>query len=188
MKTDFLNKTFSFLCVILLILITESCNNKGGKDVNKIKPADDDLAAVNSYLVQKDRERILNYIERRNLKMVESPSGLWYYIKKSGEGEFLKNNDTILMEYNCFLLDGTMCYSSDDTGPKSIVIGKSRIEPGLNEGFRLLRRGGEAIFILPPHLAWGFHGDDKSIPPRATVVYEIKILNKNNGEKPELSD
>ncbi len=178
MKTDFLNKFFSFLPAILFILLIESCNNKGTKDVNKIKPGENEMTAVNSYLVQKDRERILNYIERKNIKMVETPSGLWYCIKEPGAGEILRDNDTIMIEYECSLLDGTRCYSSGDTGPKSIIIGKSRIEPGLNEGLRLMRPGGEALFILPPHLAWGFHGDDKAIPPRATVVYDIKIISK----------
>ena len=43
------------------------------------------MADLNSYLVQKDRERIQNYIERKNLNMTESPTGLWYQILNEGE-------------------------------------------------------------------------------------------------------
>ena len=79
------------------------------------------------------------------------------------------------MDYECFLLDGTLCYSSTEQGPKDIVIGRADIEPGMNEGLKLLRRGAEAIFILPPFLAYGLVGDGKKIPPRSTIVYNVSI-------------
>ena len=79
------------------------------------------------------------------------------------------------MSYECSLLDGTKCYSSETLGPKEVVLGRSQLEPGLNEGLRLMRQGGSAIFILPPFLAYGFVGDGKKIPPRSIIVYSIKI-------------
>ena len=54
-----------------------------------------EMADLNRYLVQKDRERIQNYIERKNLKMTESPTGLWYQIIKEGEGEKFSDNDKV---------------------------------------------------------------------------------------------
>jgi FKBP-type peptidyl-prolyl cis-trans isomerase FkpA len=50
------------------------------------------------------------------------------------------------------------------------------MEPGLNEGLRILKPGAEAIFILPPFLAYGLLGDGKMIPSRSVIVYNIKIL------------
>jgi FKBP-type peptidyl-prolyl cis-trans isomerase len=135
------------------------------------------MAELNTYFVQKDKERIQNYIERKKLKMKESSSGLWYMINKEGRGDYFKENDRIIMDYDCSLLDGTACYSSKNLGPKEVVLGKAELEAGLNEGLRLLKPGGEAVFILPPFLAYGLIGDGKTIPPRATIVYEIKILN-----------
>jgi FKBP-type peptidyl-prolyl cis-trans isomerase FkpA len=133
------------------------------------------MADLNSYFVRKDRERIQNYIERKNLKMSESPTGLWYQILNAGKGESFKNSDKIIMDYDCSLLDGKFCYSSRDLGPKEIVLGRSEIEPGLNEGLRMLKPGAEAIFILPPYLGFGLVGDRKMIPPRAIVVYKITV-------------
>ncbi|MGQ9619726.1 MAG: FKBP-type peptidyl-prolyl cis-trans isomerase [Bacteroidales bacterium] len=167
-----------FSIIILGLFIIASCNNQVGDTIQKKKTGIKELEGVNSYLVQKDRERIQNYIERKSLVMKESPSGLWYCIINEGEGKFFGDNDRIIMEYNCSLLDGTKCYSSNDTGPKSIVLGKSIIEAGLLEGLKLLKPGGEALFIIPPYLAWGIPGDGKAIPSRAILVYEIKILNK----------
>jgi FKBP-type peptidyl-prolyl cis-trans isomerase FkpA len=154
-----------------------SCNNTSEKSVIKQKRSKDELADLNSYLVQKDRERIQNYVERKNLPMKETRSGLWFYIRKEGSGKFFTDNDKISLDYVCSLLDGTECYNSDKLGPKNYNLGKSEIEAGLNEGLRLLKPGGEAIFILPPFLAYGLVGDGKSIPSRAIVVYDIKIRN-----------
>jgi FKBP-type peptidyl-prolyl cis-trans isomerase len=51
------------------------------------------------------------------------------------------------------------------------------MEAGLNQGLRMLKPGAEAIFILPPFLAYGLPGDGKKIPSRAVIVYRITILN-----------
>ena len=82
------------------------------------------------------------------------------------------------MDYECSLLDGTRCYSSKELGPKELILGKSEIEAGLNEGLRLLKPGAEAIFIIPPFLAFGLIGDGKLIPPRAVMVYNVKVMNE----------
>ncbi len=52
-----------------------------------LSPGINEMADLNKYLMRKDRERIKNYIERKNLKMNESPTGLWYQIIKEGNGQ-----------------------------------------------------------------------------------------------------
>jgi FKBP-type peptidyl-prolyl cis-trans isomerase FkpA len=138
------------------------------------------MEEVNRYLIQKDRERIESYIERKKINATISDSGLWYSILNQGDGDRLDTNDTIRIEYNCFLLDGTKCYSSKETGPKPIIIGKSNIESGLDQGLRLLGRGGEAIFIIPSFLAHGLVGDGDRIPAMSVLVYEVKIIDTIN--------
>ena len=162
------------LILVFLLSAVVSCNNNSEKNVNNRKPGKNEIEELNSYFVQKDKERIQNYIERKNLNMKESSSGLWYMIKAEGNGAFFKENDRIIMDYECSLLDGKTCYSSTNMGPREIILGKGELEPGLNEGLRLLKPGGEAIFIMPPFLAYGLVGDGKSVPPRAIIVYDIK--------------
>jgi FKBP-type peptidyl-prolyl cis-trans isomerase len=140
------------------------------------KPGMGEMEELNRYFVQKDRELIQNYAERKGLNMIESPTGLWYHIINQGEGTYYSDKDKIIFEYECSLLDGTKCYSSQTLGPKVIVLGRSTLEPGLNEGFRMLKPGGEAVFILPPFLAYGLPGDGKLIPSRAVIVYNVNIL------------
>jgi FKBP-type peptidyl-prolyl cis-trans isomerase len=108
--------------------------------------------------------------------MSESPTGLWYQIIRQGSGKSFSENDKVIMEYECSLLDGTKCYSSKDLGPKEVTLGRSEMEPGLNEGLRLLNPGAEAVFIIPPYLGYGLIGDRKMIPPRAVIVYNVNIL------------
>ena len=162
--------------VVLVIVALLSCREKHLNNASVSRPGSDEMADINKYLVQKDRERIRNYIERKNLKMFESQSGLWYQIVKEGEGKTFSENDKVVFDYECSLLDGTKCYSSKNLGPKEIVLGKSNTEPGLTEGLRLLKPGAEAIFIMPPFLAYGFVGDRKMIPSRAIIVYNVNIL------------
>jgi len=164
-----------FLVFLLSFL---SCRSDNGTQKTAVKPGKNEMADLNRYLIQKDREVIENYIERKNLTMTESPTGLWYSVDKEGRGEYLKDNDRIYLEYECSLLDGTLCYSSAELGPKEIVLGKTDLEQGMNEGLRLLKVGAEAIFIMPPFLAFGLVGDGKKIPPRTTIVYSVRILEK----------
>jgi FKBP-type peptidyl-prolyl cis-trans isomerase FkpA len=171
-----ISEMFIRISYIFLVLVLFSCRSDNSRAPAAGKPDKADIEEVNRYLISKDRERIQSYIERKGLQMEESETGLWYQIIEEGSGEKLRDNDKIVMEYRCSLLDGTICYDSDQTGPLKITLGRTGIEPGLNEGLRMLRPGSKAIFILPPFLAHGLPGDGKKIPPRSVVVYNVYIL------------
>jgi FKBP-type peptidyl-prolyl cis-trans isomerase len=173
------NRRFFYLIahIVIISVFSAACRSGNDNKSTAYKPSKNDMADLNNYLIQKDRERIQSYFERKNLAMQETSTGLWYSILKEGNGSFFIYNDIIRYEYDCSLLDGTKCYSSQELGVAEIQIGISRELPaGLYEGVKLLKRGGEAVFILPPFLAYGFVGDGKKIPPRATLVYSIRIL------------
>lgn len=163
---------FTFFLSVLLI----SCRGRNEAERVVAGPGKNDMTELNRYFVQKDREIIENYIERKGLGMQESPTGLWYFLRKEGRGNLISDNKKVRIAYECSLLDGTKCYSSDDSGPKEIVLGKTGIEQGLYEGLKMLRPGAEAIFIIPPFLGHGLIGDGRKIPPRTVIVYEVKVL------------
>ena len=164
------------IAMILTISGLISCNTAHDRKDGRKAPGKEEMAELNRYMVQKDRERIMSYIERKGLEMNETNTGLWYHIESEGSGDFFSDNDRFVMEYDCYLLDGTRCYSSTESGPKEIILGRSELESGLNHGLRMLKPGGRAIFILPPFLAYGLVGDGKKIPPRSVVVYNISII------------
>ncbi|MBK8883654.1 MAG: FKBP-type peptidyl-prolyl cis-trans isomerase [Bacteroidales bacterium] len=166
------------ISVLLLSAVLISCTHVTEKNSASTRPGSNDMADLNRYLVQKDRERIQNYIERKNLRMTETRTGLWYQILKEGEGETFGEKDLVIIDYECSLLDGTRCYSSRDTGPRELILGRSEMEAGLNEGLRLLKPGSEAIFIIPPFLAYGLVGDRRLIPPRAVLFYSVTAKKK----------
>ena len=161
--------------IILLSVAFISCRHGSEKNSAPSQPGYNEMADLNRYMVRKDRERIQNYIERKNLRMIETKTGLWYQLLRDGEGETFREKDKIIMDYECSLLDGTSCYSSKDLGAKELILGQSEIEAGLNEGLRLLKPGSEALFIIPPFLAYGLLGDSKLIPPRAVLVYKVNV-------------
>ena len=175
LKIRYERMTYRILFLVTLLLVVCACRDNPINNTGT-PPGKSEMEDLNIYFVRKDKERIQNYIERRNLQLVESPTGLWFQIIKPGEGLSFRENDKVIFKYECSLLDGTKCYSSEDLGPKEVTLGRSEMEAGLNEGLRMLSPGAEAIFIMPPYLAHGFLGDRKKIPSRAVVVYHINIL------------
>ena len=165
---------FNVRLIVVVALLTVSCTNREPENVRRLNPDRSQMEEVNRYLVQKDRERIENYIERKQLNMTMSASGLFFSIKQQGVEPLFSTGDVVIFDYNCSLLDGTECYSSRVSGPKRVVLGQSSIESGLDQGLRMLGSGGEALFIIPSFLAHGLLGDGQKIPAMAVLVYEVK--------------
>ncbi len=169
--------------IIIILLLSlyiagTSCKQKGKGSATPVKPGSGQMEELNRFMLTKEREIILNYIDRKGLVMSESPTGLWYSLKMGDSGKHFADFDRIIYDYECSLLDGTPCYSSGDAGPGDIVLGRSELAPGLNEAFRMLNPGSEALLIVPPHLGYGLKGDGKKIPARAILVYKIKVRNE----------
>jgi FKBP-type peptidyl-prolyl cis-trans isomerase len=165
--------------ILIFSLIFFSCNVKE-KDVdkpsNKQQYSKESLEKINQMLVDKDIEVIKNYIERRGWDMKMTETGLWYMVYQDGTGDNIEENDYITLNYNVWLMDGTLCYSSDSLGAKSFIVGKGGVESGLEQGVLMLKKGSKARFIMPPHLAHGLIGDNKKIPARATIIYDVEII------------
>ncbi|MEJ2595571.1 MAG: FKBP-type peptidyl-prolyl cis-trans isomerase [bacterium] len=133
------------------------------------------LEKVNRYLVKSEREDIENYIRRHGWEMQETGSGLRYMIYEKGRGSAAKRGRIAILDYKLWLINGDLVYSSDTEGQKVFEIGKGGVESGLEEGILLMHAGDRARFILPAHLAYGLLGDDRKIPPRTAIVYDITL-------------
>jgi FKBP-type peptidyl-prolyl cis-trans isomerase len=168
-----------FLLISLIFFF--SCNRQkqeGKKTV--VKQSKESLEEINRLLVNKDAELIESYVKRHNWNMNTTETGLWYMIYENSEGVKIKEGDFVTYNYETRLLDGTLCYSSESLGAKSIIAGQGGIESGLEEGLLLLNKGSKARFVLPPHLAHGLIGDENRIPARAILIYDIEILEIKN--------
>ena len=134
------------------------------------------MAEVNRIMLSKDKRRIEGYIEREHLDMKESPTGLWYWVQNPETGDFVKPGMNVSLKYKLGLMEGNICYDSDKKGLKSFRVGQGGVESGLEEGILMMKIGGKAKFIMPPHLAYGLPGDGDCIPARAIIVYDIEVL------------
>src|ERR1035437_9430390 len=93
LKTRYKYMGIKNIFILSLIISLVSCREKVTNNIFNSRPGKNEMADLNKYLVQKDRERIRNYIERKSLKMYESPTGLWYQIKNEGTGKNFVDND-----------------------------------------------------------------------------------------------
>lgn len=170
----------NILLSFLFFFFLTSCNdveNKGNETKNiDYQQQKESVEKANRYLVAKESEEINDYIERRALKFERSGTGLAYCIVVRGRGLQIKRNETISMDYETRLLTGDVLYSSKKDGIKTFVVGKGGVESGLEEAVVNMHHGDVAEIVIPSHLAYGLIGDGKKVPPRATLIYKIKIL------------
>jgi len=156
-----------------------ACNRDTQQQQEKVQNPEqykEQLVDVNKTMVENESEEIEKYIKRHNWEMMNTGTGLRYMIYQQGRGEAATTGKIAVIKFKVNLLDGTECYSSDKTGPKEFQIGKGGVESGLEEGIKLLKIGDKAKFILPPHLAHGLTGDNNKIPARATLVYDVELV------------
>jgi FKBP-type peptidyl-prolyl cis-trans isomerase len=173
-----MSKILTGIWICLLLDVSVSCKREEPKRLtgDDIKKKKEVLVRVNKYLVKKDVELIESYAKRRGWDMELTESGLFYQIYERGNGAKAENGKTATIAYRLSLLDGTLCYSSDEQGPKKFQLGHSTEESGLEQGILMMHAGDKARLILPPHLAHGLLGDENRIPARSIIVYEIELL------------
>ena len=140
---------------------------------------DDSLLNYNKAVVKTEDQEIEDLIQRYGWKMVKTPTGLRYMIYKQGSGERAVKGKKTMIRYEVRLINGNLCYSSAEKGPKEFIIGQGAVEVGTEEGILLMRVGDRAKFIVPSHLAFGLLGDQDKIPPKSTLIYDIELIKLN---------
>ena len=104
-------------------------------------------------------------------------SGLKYYDLTPGTGDSPKTGQTVVVHYTGWLSDGTQFDSSLDRGePFSFVLGEGSVIPGWEEGVATMQVGGKRQLVVPPDLGYGEQGAGNLIPPGATLVFEVELL------------
>ena len=84
---------------------------------------------------------------------------------------------TVTVHYTGWLADGTKFDSSLDRGqPFVFGLGAGQVIPGWEQGVIGMRVGGKRELVIPPELAYGNQGAGKTIPPLATLKFEIELL------------
>ena len=151
--------------VILFAFSSAACGDDGGDDA---AGGDSEVAGD----CQTDTEQ-------------EVTEGLTYVELECGDGEEAGPGDTVTVHYTGTLEDGTEFDSSVGGEPFSFTIGQGMVIQGWEQGVPGMRVGGKRELTIAPELGYGEAGAGGVIPPNATLIFEIELLEVEEAASPE---
>lgn len=172
--------------IFLLVPLVISCKEKKPKeppvliDMNDLK---EPIEKVNKKMGHEEKEAIDAYVKRNKFDMIETGTGVRYLIYEKGKGPIAEADDIVVLDFEVKLLDGTVCYTSEENGPEEFVVDNDHVESGLHEAIKYMHEGDKSIVIIPSHRAFGLLGDEDKIPPLSTVVYNLHVLKVQKRKK-----
>lgn len=105
-------------------------------------------------------------------------SGLRYKMIQQGSGAKAEKGKTVSVHYEGSLTNGQVFDSSYSRNqPIDFALGVGQVIPGWDEGIALLKVGDKARFVIPSSLAYGSAGAGGVIPPDATLIFDVELMN-----------
>jgi FKBP-type peptidyl-prolyl cis-trans isomerase len=113
--------------------------------------------------------------------VTQTASGMLFESVTEGAGKSPGEADIVRVHYTGTLIDGTKFDSSRDARipgqePEPVEFELGRVIPGWIEGLQLMKVGGKAKLVIPSDLAYGDTGSPPTIPPGATLVFDVELL------------
>jgi len=170
---------FRLLLIMSALIWLISCQHKKEVVINPPLTQDqvtEKLLAANKATVEYENSQIDRLVDSMGWDMKKTSTGLRYQILEPGNGTKASTGKIARFEYEVKLFSGEMIYSSSKTGPKEFKIGSGGVESGLEEGMLMLHTGDKVRLIIPSYLAHGLSGDQDQIPPKATLIYTLKLI------------
>ena len=104
-------------------------------------------------------------------------SGLKYEDLALGDGDAAAAGQQVSVHYTGWLTDGSKFDSSVDRNqPFQFALGRGMVIRGWDEGVAGMKVGGRRKLTIPPQLGYGAQGAGGVIPPNATLVFEVELL------------
>jgi FKBP-type peptidyl-prolyl cis-trans isomerase len=111
---------------------------------------------------------------------VTTASGLQYWDIVIGTGATATPGSAVKVHYSGFLTNGQKFDSSRDRGePFSFPLGEGQVIKGWDEGVAGMKVGGKRQLRIPPELGYGAAGAGGAIPPNATLIFDVELLDVN---------
>jgi FKBP-type peptidyl-prolyl cis-trans isomerase len=115
---------------------------------------------------------------QENSNVITTASGLQYEVLTEGTGPKPKASDTVTVHYKGTLTNGKVFDSSYDRG-EPISFPLDRVIKGWTEGLQLMSVGSKYRLTIPANLGYGAAGAGGVIPPNATLIFEVELLQIN---------
>ncbi|MDR2793421.1 MAG: FKBP-type peptidyl-prolyl cis-trans isomerase [Treponema sp.] len=134
------------------------------------------IAALNARaqrLMQQENEFLA--VNTKKQGVITTASGLQYEIITEGSGAKPLETDTVRVNYEGTLIDGTVFDSSYVRG-EPVELTLDRVIEGWIEGIQLMSVGGAYRFYIPSNLAYGENGSSNVIPPYSTLIFKVELL------------
>jgi FKBP-type peptidyl-prolyl cis-trans isomerase FkpA len=108
---------------------------------------------------------------------VKTASGLEYWDIKVGTGATAQAGQHVKVDYTGWLTNGKKFDSSVGTGkPIEVLLGAGQVIKGWDEGIAGMKVGGKRQLRIPPDLAYGAKGYPGTIPPDATLIFDVRLV------------
>ncbi len=129
-------------------------------------------------LMRKNEELALKkYLEEKKITVAPLPSGLYYIETVAGKAKKVDTGTWVRAHFKVSLIDGKEIFSSfDRPEPMEFEYGQRFDTPGFEEGVGKMMKGGKSTLIVPSSIAFGEQGRGSIVPPFATIIYEVEIV------------
>jgi FKBP-type peptidyl-prolyl cis-trans isomerase FklB len=152
------------------------------QDINKVMQAFQKVMKKqqnekNAADAAKNKKAGKEFLEQNKKKdgVVELPDGLQYKVLKKGTGASPKATDKVKVNYTGTLINGKEFDSSYKRGqPAEFPL--NNVIPGWTEALQMMKVGGKWKLFIPSDLAYGDQGRGSVIPPGATLIFEVELL------------
>ncbi len=170
MKAILLSLGFMLICIVVLVVAQIS-----GTPQNTALASQLTTDTTSSTIETETTTLIAN---NKMSETITTASGLKYEILQEGNGEMPKTGQTVVVHYTGTLEDGSKFDSSRDRGqPFSFKIGIGQVIKGWDEGVGTMKVGERRKLIIPSDLGYGPRGAGGVIPPNATLIFDVELLN-----------
>lgn len=163
--------SFGVIVVCVVVLVVSQFTNQPNAIADRLTQSQPQIAQVT------EKPTPSNTMSDDDNKVVTTVSGLQYVVLNEGTGATPKTGQTVVVHYTGTLEDGTKFDSSRDRGqPFSFKLGVGQVIKGWDEGLSTMKVGDRRQLTIPPELGYGARGAGGTIPPNATLIFDVELL------------
>ena len=162
--------------LLLLLLLSPGCHRTRPQlPSNKPLPTEVpalDVARMNREMAQREDSLITAFVASHYPDMEKTGDGYWMRVERVAGGRRIAWRDTCRVRCRLAALDGRVL---EEMPPRTVVVGKQDIVPGLDAALQRLCPGEQATCIFPSHLAYGMKGHGHAVPPYTPVMLRVEV-------------